>query len=178
VAVYLDTAEEMRVREQSIVVAGGLQVVRGADAAPLATGAPVPLGLWDDWAALQDFSGQVDYMFSFVLAPELAARPMLLDLGAVYWAASVELNGSPLPPSLWPPHTLDVTGQVQVGENRLVVTVGNTLANAVCAPPAVAEAEARGWCNAYWRRVQPMMTDRRSGLLGPVRLLMLRFPAD
>jgi len=120
----------------------------------------------------------VDYVFSFTLAPELVGQTLLLDLGEVYWAAEIDLNGQALPPSLWPPHTFEVTGQVQAGENLLTVTVSNTLANAVCAPSAVSEAETRGWCNPYWRRTQPMMEDRRSGLVGPVRLLMVRGESD
>lgn len=177
VVVYLDRADQVRVRDQSVVVEGGLRVVPGDPEGTLSD-VPVPLGLWDEWAELQEFSGRVDYCFRFTLAAELVGEALLLDLGQVFWAAEVRLNDEALPPSLWPPHTFDVSDQVRAGENLLTVTVSNTLANAVCAASAVAEAQARGWCNAYWRRAQRMMEDRRAGLLGPVRLLVPRYGDD
>mgnify|MGYP005837321219 CR=1 FL=1 len=177
VVAFLDRADQIRVREQSAVVAGGLQLIAGDPDSAL-NESPLLLGPWDEWAELRDFSGRVDYVFEFTLAAELVGRPLLLDLGEVLWAATVELNGQSLPPSLWPPHALDVSEQVRPGANLLTVTVSNTLASAVCTPSTVAEAEAQGWCNAYWRRTQPMMQDRRSGLLGPVRLLLLRSDRD
>lgn len=177
VVVYLDRADQARIVEQALVVDGAL-CVRSGDPEATLSDAEVPLGPWDEWAALQDFSGRIEYSFRFTLAPELVGEALLLDLGQVFWAAEVRLNDVELPPSLWPPHTFEVSEQVRAGDNQLTITVSNTLANAVCAESAIAEAQARGWCNAYWHRAQPMMEDRRSGLLGPVRLLIPRGAGD
>jgi hypothetical protein len=168
------TADGMRLVEQTVVMDGELQLVVGATTGELLAEGPCHLGLWEEWAALRDLAGRVEYRFTFPVAEQFHDVPLLLDLGEVYWAATVELNGQQLADSLWPPHALDISGQVRAGDNTLLVTVASTLAAAVGAEDAVAEAQARGWDNAYWRRTQAMMTDRRAGLVGPVRVLLVR----
>jgi hypothetical protein len=163
-------ADRMRLVEQAVVVDGELRAVGGE----LLAEGPCHLGLWEDWAALRDLAGRVEYRFAFTVSEQFEAAPLLLDLGEVYWAATVELNGRRLADSLWPPHTLDISRHVRAGDNTLLVTVASTLAAAVGAEEAVAEARARGWDNAYWHRAQAMMTDRRAGLVGPVRVLLVR----
>ena len=55
----------------------------------------------------------------------------------------------------------------------LRVSVGNTLANQACEQTVIDEARERGWCNAYLERAMPMMREElRSGLVGPVRVMV------
>jgi hypothetical protein len=173
VVAVLTHADAARVVAQSRVVGGSLQWVTEPATLPILAGSPVHLGLWDQWADLQDFSGRIEYRFTLTLGAELTSQALLLDLGDVFWAASVSLNDEPLATTLWPPHTVDLTGLVQPGDNDLRVTVASTLAAAVCAPDTVAEAQEKGWLNVYWPRALPMMQDRRSGLVGPLRVLMI-----
>lgn len=165
-------ASSVRIAAEAVISADGLSLTPDrAERHPFAHGA-APLLSWQEWG-LEGFAGRVEYTFRFPLAEEFAGQSILLDLGAVYWAAEIHVNGRRLADCLWPPHTVDLGAALRGGENVLVVTVANTLADAICAPAVVAEAEARGWLNPYWQRALPMMADRRAGLLGPVRLLLV-----
>ena len=165
-------ADRARVVTQYLVADGTVSLAPEDELPEPYTDTPAPLWDWQDWP-LPDFSGEVTYEFAFTVADELAPRPLLLDLGQVFWAARVELNGEALGDLLWAPYALDLTGRVKIGDNVLRVTVANTLANQVCRPEVEAEARERGWCNAYLERALPMMReDLRSGLVGPVRIIV------
>jgi len=165
-------ADRAQVVRQYVIENGDVRLVADEDLPSVYEGQPAPLWDWSDWP-MAAFSGEVRYEFELVVADELIYRPLLLDLGQVFWTAHVELNGESLGDMLWAPYVLDVTGLIQAGANRLHITVANTLANQACRPEVEAEARARGWCNAYLERALPMMReDLRSGLLGPVRLLV------
>ncbi|MDZ7345552.1 MAG: hypothetical protein ONA69_02030 [candidate division KSB1 bacterium] len=103
---------------------------------------------WQEYR-LQKFSGRVEYETLFTL-PDKSAE-MILDLGEVYWAAEVKVNGTPVGSRLWPPFRFDVSRAIQQGENRLQVTVGNLLNNATG-------------------------DEQPAGLQGPVRLYVIGQP--
>ena len=85
---------------------------------------------------------------------------MILDLGAVNTTAEVAVNGQSVGVRLARPYRFDITELVRQGENRLEVTVYNTLANYFSVGPYESEF------------VFPGQTV--SGLLGPVTV---SFPA-
>ena len=97
---------------------------------------------------LPRFSGRIRYEATVEL-PEHAA---LLDLGALGHNAEVTLNGIDCGLRFAPPYVFDVTSAAVTGENKLTITVANTLANAV-----------REHFSTYVQ-MPP------SGLLGPVRI--------
>jgi hypothetical protein len=165
-------ADRVQVVRQHVIAGGDVQLVPEDELPVPYEGEPAPLADWSEWP-LPPFSGAIAYEFELLVADELIERPLLLDLGQVFWTAHIELNGESVGDMLWAPYVLDVTGYVRAGTNRLRVTVANTLANDICRPEVEAEARERGWCNPYVERTLPMMReDLRSGLLGPVRLLV------
>jgi len=152
------------------IVDGDIEVSSGAGVPEV----PCKLGEWSD-LGLADFSGAVTYEFTFPVAAEYLDAALLLDLGTVYHAARVTLNDEELPLCLWAPYAVDVTGLLNAGENVLRVTVVNTLGNQAARASVVEEAKARGWFNGYYERALPMMQETlASGLIGPVRLCLLR----
>lgn len=173
VVAEFDTAEYVEVVRQYLITGGDIREAAPEERPVLKTGLPTPLRDWADWP-LVNFSGEVRYTFKIILADELAHRQLLLDLGQVFWLAHIEINDKPVGDLLWPPYTLDVTGCLQAGENTIHVTVANTLANQASSPEAEEEARQQGWLNSYLARALPMMReDLRSGLYGPVRLLLI-----
>ena len=117
-------------------------------------------GPWDT-VGLDCYSGGVVYERGFSLPEHVTAGcqsgagRLLLDLGAVRCTAEVHLNGEPVAVRVWSPYRFDLTEGVRPGRNGLTVTVYNTLA------PYLGEASPTGAVFAG---------QRRSGLLGPVRL--------
>ncbi|MEN6304007.1 MAG: hypothetical protein ABFD96_14850 [Armatimonadia bacterium] len=174
VLVEFESADEARVVRQHVLMDGTIEYVVEEDLPRVFPGMPAPLRLWEEWP-LVDFSGEVEYVFRFPVAEELAGEPLLLDLGKVYWAARVVLNGKMLAEAIWAPYAVDLTGQVAAGDNELRITVANTLANQFCSENVIEEAKAKGWLNPYYQRTLPMMEeDLRGGLVGPVRVLVGR----
>jgi hypothetical protein len=110
-------------------------------------------GPWDS-AGLASYSGAVTYHRD-------VDRPgdgsVVLDLGAVRGTAEVTVNGAPAGVRIWSPYRFDLTGLLRNGGNRIGVTVRNTLA------PEIDDTSPTLGVYAG---------QRRSGLLGPVRLLV------
>ena len=116
--------------------------------------------LLTDWKhiGLGTYSGLGIYRQSFWLTEEQAASSMLLlDLGDVAATASIRVNGVEAGTLLRPPWRVEISSHVRPGENRLEITVANTLAShySVGIPTPYALSD-----------------QQRSGLLGPVRLIL------
>ncbi len=95
-------------------------------------GAIDKLGDWSqDGTVLSNYSGGAVYSKTItVSADEAAARAIILDLGSELGAtAEVRINGQSAGVLVAAPWTIDITGLVKVGENRLEIEVCNTLAN-------------------------------------------------
>lgn len=107
------------------------------------------LASWHE-LGLAFYSGIGVYRTKFKLDRQLSPKEhIFLDLGTVLETAQVFINGTNLLSLPFPPYQVDITAHVQVGQNELVVIVANTNAN------------------AFERKERP------SGLLGPVRLIVL-----
>ena len=100
------------------------------------------LAPWKTWG-LERFSGLVDYEKTVTV--NKAKGPMRLDLGQVFHAAEVWINGKPVGQKLWGPYVFEVGGSLRPGANTIRVRVANLIAN------------------SYGLKGE-------SGLLGPVRL--------
>ena len=141
-------------------------------------GAPaeVRLDSLTSWTASSDagvkyFSGTGTY------AKELDAPPdwfrpgarVVLDLGAVGDIAEVTVNGQPVGGVLWKaPYTVDVTGALRPGRNRLEVKVTNLWANRVVGD--LQPSATKRYAFLGFPQLGKDMPLRESGLLGPVRL--------
>ncbi|MBB3128224.1 hypothetical protein FHS19_002878 [Paenibacillus rhizosphaerae] len=110
-----------------------------------------------DWTAqgLETYSGGVHYESAVNLDRTPKGR-VILDLGEVRGTAEVRVNERQAGICIWSPYRLDVTELLTVGNNRIEITVFNTIAN-------------------YLHGASPthyiVEGQLRSGLFGPVRLL-------
>jgi len=120
----------------------------------------MPLGDWSQMGVLNNYSGGVRYHTVFTLSADEARGATALDLGRVVATAEVHLNGRKAGVRVAPPWRFEVSGFLKVGENRLDVSVYNTLANHYQTIPS----SYRG--------------NPESGLFGPVRLLLSPEPLD
>ena len=137
---------------------------------------PVVLGDWRQCLGA-DFSGDAEYRVEFDFHGTLDGC-FVLNLGKVCYAVAITLNGKKLGNAIWPPFQINATGAVQTGRNVLVLTVTNSLANAI-----LAEGVAETWqqrCGREWPDIKYAYHQRQlefekdslpSGLFGPVRLL-------
>jgi len=110
------------------------------------------LGDWSKAGALECYSGGAWYRRTVTLTPEQARGSVTLDLGKVVATAEVRVNGQVAGIRVAPPWRVDISKQVQPGENRIEVLVYNTLANHYLTIPT----RYRG--------------EPTSGLLGPATL--------
>lgn len=107
-----------------------------------------------------DFAGQLHYRLSFDWTGPLPSGPVLLDLGQVRDAASVQLNDSAWCALCEAPFVVDVAAALRAGTNSLCVQVGNVPENARRDPANPSGLPVPG------RRLTRLPT----GLLGPVQL--------
>ncbi len=128
-----------------------------------------PTTLRDYSARHPEFSGTLEYRCRFRHARATSARH-ILDLGRVYYSASVTLNGADCGRRAWSPFWFDLTPHLVDGENVLIVRVTNTLANQWSAPH-VRQRDFKKWRNLYLEKTAPFIDEsRHAGLVGPVRL--------
>jgi hypothetical protein len=110
-------------------------------------------GDWSVGSVLENYSGGAWYRTTFRLTKSQARSAVQLDLGEVVATAEVRINGQSAGILVCPPWSLDVSGLVKRGKNRIEVLVYNTLANHYLTIPSRYRGEVR-----------------KSGLIGPVRL--------
>ncbi len=158
-------------------------------------GAPVDmpsLRSWTDDEATRFYSGTATYEKTLTVPTETAGQPLRLDFGEATpmqetpsrsgmraWldapirdAAVVYVNDRRAG-SVWcPPYSLDITGLVKPGANRLRIVVGNVALNHMAGR---ALPDYRLLNLRYGVRFEPQDMDKvkpmPSGLLGPIRLI-------
>lgn len=127
-----------------------------------------------DWSqhadpSIRHYSGIAHYHATMNLAtlPSDGAR-LWLDLGTVHSLARVRLNGHDLGVVWCAPWSVEVTGAVHAGENRLEIEVANLWPNRLIADSGLPEEQRRSWTT--WNPYRPTDALLPSGLLGPVVL--------
>ncbi len=105
---------------------------------------------------MPEFSGTIRYQIDFNIDKPEAGRIILLDLGEAYETVQVVINGTEAGVKICPPYLVEITGMIIEGDNLLQVDVTNTL--------------VRKYGDNIFDRSMP---QEPSGLLGPVRLLIL-----
>lgn len=123
-----------------------------------------------DWAEdteLCSFSGTAVYATKWHLPDGLvtAGERLQLDLGEVRDVAEVRVNGRDAPPLLFAPYVLDITDWVRPGFNEIEIGVTNSSTNAYL---------ASGVDLVGIFRDESEHKPLRSGLIGPVRLQVVR----
>ena len=98
---------------------------------------------------------------------------VLLDLGAVRDLAEVSVNGAPLGIVWTPPYRVDATSAMKPGINQIEVRVTNEWTNRLIGDRAlpVGKKILGGGPAPFGGQAAPTLTE--SGLLGPVRVLMV-----
>jgi hypothetical protein len=117
-----------------------------------------------------DFSGTLSYRTNFDYQVSGQSTPILLDLGVLFYAAQVKVNGVDCGRRGWQPFMFDITSALRDGENQLEVCVTNTLANQ-WARPEIRERDLNEYPNPYLKRTLPFINESvHAGLCGPVKL--------
>jgi hypothetical protein len=115
------------------------------------------------------FSGMASYTSTFSVPKGWkAGRPLWIDLGDAREIAEVSVNGR-LAGSAWhAPYRIEIGGLVKPGRNRVEVRVANLWVNRL-----IGDAQP-GATKHTWTALPTYTANaplRRSGLIGPVRLL-------
>lgn len=144
---------------------------------PAGWGAPASveveeLKAWKDLDVSEEaksFSGTVVYTTVFNVGELEAKTTCSLDLGRVEMIAVVTLNDETLR-TLWtPPYTLDITGALKPGENKLRIEVTGTWFNRLVYDANQPEAQRKTWVIAGPAKEEAL---RESGLIGPVHIVV------
>lgn len=125
-----------------------------------------------DWSQeahheLRYHSGRVEYRTSFNYKPRKGER-VVLCLGRVCDVAAVTVNGKPCGIAWMAPYEVDVTEALKKGENKLLVTVSNTWANALLGQELGKAPFRNIWTNGTYRRKEQTLLP--AGLMGPIEL--------
>ncbi len=132
-----------------------------------------------DWAQSSDpllrgFSGTATYRHRLPVPARITGTRLVLDLGEVCNFATVTVNGKEYPPLWKPPFSVDVTDAAAGGNSEIdvAVRITNLWPNRLIADDALPESERRTWTS--WRHWKSTDAPMRSGLLGPVKLRILK----
>ncbi len=115
-------------------------------------GGIIQQGFWQDYA-LPTYSGIGIYKQKIKLDKKESQQKVEIDLGEVYVAAEVFVNGNSAGKCVAEPYKFDLSGLVQSGENEIEIRVANTLAPHYSIPKKA-------------MHLGPV----KSGLVGPVQL--------
>jgi hypothetical protein len=116
------------------------------------------------------FSGIATYTTDIVLpAAPRAGEKVKLDLGAVGDIAEVRVNGSPVGTAWHAPWTLDVSGAVKRGRNRIEVRVANLWVNRLIGDQQPGATKVAYTGVPTYTAAAPLQP---AGLIGPVALVV------
>ncbi len=115
-------------------------------------GGQIQTGLWNNYA-LPTYSGIGVYQQTINLSSSESEKEIIIDLGEVYVAAEVFINGASAGSRVAAPFKFDLSQWVRPGENKIEVRVANTLAPHYSIPLKTLE-----------------LGPTKSGLVGPVQL--------
>lgn len=128
-----------------------------------------------DWSENEDpriryFSGAATYSQSITIEPSMLSpgRRLWLDLGAVHELAAVSIDGRDVGTAWKAPYRIDLTGKIGVGEHRLEIKTVNLWVNRLIGDRQPGVQPIAFAPQSPYRQDSPL---RRSGLIGPVRLV-------
>ncbi len=140
--------------------------------------APVVFDTLRDWSTFENeqiryYSGTAFYSSHFVSGELPRDKQILINLGQLSAMAKVYVNAAYAGGVWTPPHQLDITEWVKQGKNEIVIEVVNTWENRLIGDSYLPENQRQTWCpvNPY----RPDMPLHPSGLLGPVKILAIRY---
>ena len=113
------------------------------------------LGDWSKIDGLKSYSGGAWYRKTIQLKNSDLKNKLVIDLGELVSSAELLINGKSAGIRLSPPWTFDITKFAKSGENKIEILVYNTIANNYTTVPTM------------------YLGSIKSGLIGPVRLMMM-----
>ena len=139
---------------------------------------PVVFKTLADWTQSNDgsikyYSGTAFYRTTVNLVQPAKDMKVMLDLGKVSAVAKVKVNGLDAGGVWTAPYTVDITKLLKSGKNEVEIKVINTWVNRLIGDSSL-PADQRG----TWLSVNPYKPESKlepSGLLGPVKLLMIKY---
>jgi len=135
--------------------------------------------LLEDWTrnsndSIKYYSGAATYHHSFKLSKVNKGERVLLNLGNVVAVAKVIVNGTDIG-GLWTaPYKVDVTNALVTGKNELEIKVVNNWINRLIGDHHLSVNEKETWM--YYNSHDPNVDLQPSGLLGPVKLEIVKQP--
>ena len=133
------------------------------------------LKAWNEFEqpGIRYYSGTAVYRLDFRLSKQQIARNgVYLDLGNVLELARVRINGKEAGVCWKPPYLLDVTELVQPGDNHIEIDVVNMWVNRLIGDARQPREKRYTHTNITKFDHADDSSLRRSGLLGPVRLMV------
>jgi hypothetical protein len=178
---------------QPIDLSSGWTVRFGKDGAPIAMDT---LASWTTLTNEINFSGVATYEKTVTIAPEMLKDGLSVSFDFGRWAPAQERGGgqgyhasleAPVREaailyindqragSVWcPPYSVDVTGKLKAGENKIRIEVANLAVNYM-ASIKLPNYDYEGVTRQFGNRFQPqnlnMIQPLPSGLFGPVRIV-------
>lgn len=113
----------------------------------------------------RSFSGSATYSCQFEISENIAAKPLMLDLGDVRDIAAVSINGVALPAKWAPPFRWDISKHATAGTNNLEVSVTNTWHNRLVYDAGRPPAKRKTWTYNTPKKSNSLIP---AGLIGPV----------
>ena len=117
------------------------------------------------------YSGTASYQNTFIIKDEIEGAKVFLDLGELYNVAEIVLNGHNLGTCWLRPFQKEISEYVKQGRNKIEIKVTNLWPNRLIGDQFLPEAERYTQTNISKSTRQD--TLRPSGLLGPVRLMII-----
>ena len=116
-------------------------------------------------------SGTASNQNKFIIKDEIEGAIVFLDLGELYNVAEIGLNGHNLGTCWLRPFQKEISEYVKQGRNKIEIKVTNLWPNRLIGDQFLPEAERYTQTNISKYTRQD--TLRPSGLLGPVRLMII-----
>ncbi|WP_168763072.1 glycosyl hydrolase [Chitinophaga polysaccharea] len=131
-----------------------------------------------DWSKhdneqIRDYSGTAVYETSFTISNIPAGHTVYLDLGNVTAMGKVKLNGTDLGTVWTAPYRVNVQHALKKGVNKITVEVVNTWVNRLIGDSKLPPEARKTWSNV--NPYTPQATYQSAGLLGPVKLVAIKY---
>lgn len=137
-------------------------------------GKTVKLDQLKDWTTIDDdyikyFSGTGTYTNTFRIEQIPTEKRIVLDLGEVCEMAKVKINGKEVGGVWTIPYTIDITGVLKSGKNKIEISVVNNWVNRLIGDSNLPDNQRK--TSYVYRTYTPKSPLQKSGLIGPVKIL-------
>lgn len=141
---------------------------------------PVVFKTLSDWSintndSIKYYSGTSYYYTKFRVGKLVKGAHYIIDLGVAKAIAKVKVNGMELGGTWTPPYKIDITRALKSGKNMLEIKVVNTWVNRLIGDSLLPKEQRP---TSVLFGPNPKKGLESSGLLGPVKVDVIRYPQD